>query len=99
MRSQSWLSLLVTVGQLSAPAKAVHCSKPLAGTINGTYVGSHDAIHGVDLFLGVPYAQPPIEFLRFQVPQHLNTSWGGRKKARTLGAQCVGYGVSRSYGQ
>ncbi|KAJ4341940.1 hypothetical protein N0V95_007065 [Ascochyta clinopodiicola] len=43
--------------------------------INSGNIVGH-TVSGVDRFLGIPYAQPPINDLRFRPPQALNTSLG-----------------------
>lgn len=67
---------------------------PSASSLNGTYLGIHNSYYGVDAFLGIPYAQPPLSALRYRAPQPLNSSWTGAKNATKFGDQCVGYGVS-----
>ena len=46
---------------------------------NGTVVGMHSTTYNEDVFLGIPYAQAPVNELRFRVPQSLNTTY--RSKA------------------
>jgi len=65
---------------------------PTVTVSNGTYVGRYLPEYNQDLFLGMPYAQPPIGDLRFTVPQSLNTSWYGTKSAEEYSDECVGYG-------
>ena len=61
---------------------------------NGTLVGKHVASYDQDLFLGVPFAQPPVGPLRFENPQSLNSTFG-TFEATEYSDACVGYGVSR----
>lgn len=67
---------------------------PLVTVLNGTYSGIHNVKYGVDSFLGIPYAQPPVGELRYRVAQPMNASWTGVRTASDYGNQCVGYGVS-----
>ncbi|RYP40375.1 hypothetical protein DL767_001730 [Monosporascus sp. MG133] len=45
-----------------------------------------------DVFLGMPYAQPPIGELRYRWPQPLNASFEGVRKATQYGYSCMQYG-------
>ena len=47
---------------------------PVVETLNAPIVGKIENIGGTDLnfFLGVPYAKPPVDDLRFQLPQALD---------------------------
>ena len=69
------------------------CSTPTANTLNGTYYGYHNSFYNEDYFLGIPFAQPPVNDLRYAAPQSLNSSWTGAKNATQYGYECVGYGV------
>lgn len=71
---------------------------PYASTKNGTYVGRYLPEYKEDLFLGVPYAQPPVGNSRFSIPKSLNESWHGVRDATKFQLECVGYGVRRSPG-
>ena len=44
------------------------------------------------MFLGIPYAQPPLGPLRLTIPQSLNSSFSGTKSATAYFPECVGYG-------
>ena len=65
---------------------------PTATVKNGTYEGKYVASYDQDLFLGIPFAQPPVGELRFQNPQSLNSTFGTRN-ATEYADSCVGYGV------
>ncbi|KAH1289350.1 hypothetical protein KXW98_007752 [Aspergillus fumigatus] len=66
--------------------------KPLVHTLNGSYEGIHLDALKQDIFLGMPYAAPPLGPLRFRHPQPLTESWDGVRNASTYGPQCPGYG-------
>lgn len=70
--------------------------KPLVHTLNGSYEGIHLDALKQDIFLGMPYAAPPLGPLRFRHPQPLTESWDGVRNASTYGPQCPGYGVWQS---
>jgi para-nitrobenzyl esterase len=44
--------------------------------------------HGVDSFLGIPYAAPPVGALRWEPPQ-AHAPWTGVRSATTYGARCT----------
>jgi acetylcholinesterase len=50
---------------------------PVATVRNGCYYGTHSSTYNQDFFLGIPFAQPPLELLRFANPQSLNWTWSG----------------------
>lgn len=81
-------SLFLAVVSLFA-ASAI--SQPLAVTKNGTYQGRYLAGWDQDLFLGIPYAQPPLGDLRFRWPQSINTSFTEIREASSYGASCMQY--------
>jgi carboxylesterase type B len=66
-------------------------SAPAVTVKNGTYIGTYSQEYDQDFFLGVPFAQPPVEDLRFRVPQSLNSTFDFRSAAQYAPA-CVGYG-------
>jgi carboxylesterase type B len=93
-------SIVATAFLYSQLALAViipQCSAPTANTLNGTYYGVHNSFYNEDFFLGIPYAQPPINSLRYRPAQPLNSSWSSPNNATQYGYECVGYGVSFSH--
>ncbi|KAL9088194.1 MAG: hypothetical protein Q9165_006321 [Trypethelium subeluteriae] len=83
--------LLFLLGFISAISAA---SSPSAAVKNGTYVGRHEPNWNQDLFLGIPYAQPPIGDLRFRWPQELNTSFSQPRQATQYGYSCYQYATT-----
>ncbi|KAH8646868.1 lipase [Xylariales sp. PMI_506] len=65
---------------------------PTAATINGTYEGAYLSGWDQDVFLGIPYAQPPLGPLRFKAPQSINTSFTETRTATSYGYSCQQYG-------
>jgi carboxylesterase type B len=65
---------------------------PTANVKNGTYYGIHDSSDNVDMFLGMPFAQPPVGQLRFNLPMSLNSTWKDQRNATQYGYECYGYG-------
>ncbi|CAG7837439.1 unnamed protein product [Allacma fusca] len=58
------------------------------GKIQGRYSTSRDGRKFVE-FLGIPYAKPPVDKLRFELPQ-LPEAWEGIRPANSDGPQCLG---------
>ena len=57
------------------------CASPAANALNGSYAGVRNEFYNQDLFLGIPYAQPPVGNLRFRAPVSLNSTWKGMRDA------------------
>lgn len=55
---------------------------------NGTIEGVYDTRGGIQRFLGVPYAQPPVGALRWKAPQPM-TNWEGVRQANAFGPRSV----------
>lgn len=70
---------------------ATSTAVPLATTKNGTYQGRYLQEWDQDVFLGIPYAQPPLGDLRFRWPQSINSSFAGTRDASDYGHSCMQY--------
>ncbi|KAL3476626.1 Alpha/Beta hydrolase protein [Aspergillus californicus] len=67
---------------------AVQARDPRATVKNGTYVGVHNSHYGLDYFLGVPFAQPPVGNLRLAPPASLNVPFPRTRNATHLQPAC-----------
>ncbi|CEL07886.1 hypothetical protein ASPCAL11040 [Aspergillus calidoustus] len=81
----------------ATPTTQGHIKSPKAHVKNGTYEGIYSAEYHQDFFLGVPFAQPPVDNLRFRLPQSLNSTWKGSKTAKDYSLLCVGYGLDQTF--
>ena len=66
------------------PSMSINDKTPLVDTPAGPIVGTTDRRTGVQRFLGIPYARPPVGNLRWQPPQPL-PPWQKPLKALTFG--------------
>lgn len=69
---------------------------PTATTLNGTYEGAYLPGWNQDVFLGIPYAQPPVGQLRYRWPQSINTSFSETRNATQYGYSCMQFGTTFS---
>ncbi|RAH86654.1 carboxylesterase family protein [Aspergillus japonicus CBS 114.51] len=88
-------SVLATAGLYPSSSSSSSVQHPTAETRNGTYYGIHQSKWHQDYFFGIPYAQPPVDELRFRPPHSLNTSWTGERNATEMGPMCYGYGPTQ----
>lgn len=76
---------LIVLGLASCQQEA---EGPVVKTANGEVQGfMHDSVH---MFYGIPYAQPPVGALRWQLPQPV-VNWTGVRDATTAGPLCFQY--------
>jgi len=78
--------LAIAALALAGPALAQPVVTPVVETAQGKVQGLED--DGVDAFLGLRYAAPPVGPNRFRSPQPL-AKWDGVWDATTLGAPCM----------
>ena len=91
------ISLASAVPHAQVPYRrqtATSYGTPSVTVKNGTLSGVHKSNYGQDYFLGIPFAQPPVEQLRFRNPQSINTTYDGVYEATEYAPECYGYGVS-----
>ncbi|PNS18187.1 Secreted lipase [Sphaceloma murrayae] len=63
--------------------------QPLVTIRNGTLAGTYNSFYHQDLFLGIPFARPPVGYLRFQNPQPAS-GWNSTRQATEYGDNCYG---------
>lgn len=73
---------------------AVTAQSLTATTLNGTYEGRYLSEWDQDVFLGIPYAQPPVGDLRYRWPQSINESFDGVRDATQYGYSCMQYNTA-----
>ena len=81
-----WLSAFGTLWLLTS-------SSPVTSTVTintGSIIGNHLTTPGVLEFLGVPFAAPPVEELRWKPPQPA-AAFRGTKNAAAFGPSCYGF--------
>ena len=91
MKIPSMLALLLTGGLLLASAESgiaaePSASAPTASIRDGVVEGRKE--NGLDAFLGIPFAAPPVGALRWKEPQAV-AAWTGTRKADAYAASCM----------
>lgn len=62
---------------------------PVYATVNsGVLEGDYDNKTGIQTYLGIPYAQPPVGNLRWKAPQPVER-WSGTRIAKTFGPRAI----------
>lgn len=82
-----WLSLTTVVimfASISGRSQTPGLSPVQITLANGVIEGVYDADKNLQLFLGVPYAKPPVGELRWKAPQPLD-HWDGVRPAKSFG--------------
>jgi para-nitrobenzyl esterase len=77
--------LALLLGAVSI-ASADNSGSPRVPTTEGIVAGSTE--DGVNRFLGIPYAKPPIGNLRWQEPSE-PAAWSGVRQATSFGSKCL----------
>jgi para-nitrobenzyl esterase len=86
-RHRSALSTTVVFAMLAATAFAAN-KPPVVKTDTGKVRGKMSPDGQVRIFLGIPYAAPPVSKLRWQPPQPAE-KWHGVREAAAFGHRCV----------
>jgi triacylglycerol lipase len=88
------IPFLLATGTIAASNNTVDNAPndaPVVHLRNGSYYGAYNPTYDQDVFFSMPYAQPPLGDLRFDIPQSLNTTWTGFRNATQWGDACLGY--------
>lgn len=80
------LSVIVAAGAALAAHSAIAASGPRAVTQEGTVEGVYK--NGAAVFLGIPYAEPPVGDLRWEPPKRKD-AWKSILKATAFGPTCA----------
>lgn len=64
---------------------------PRVSFSNGTLEGVHLPAFKEDVFLGVPFAEPPVNNLRLRHPIPYQKAWSGIRNATVRTPSCPGY--------
>ncbi|KAJ3526430.1 hypothetical protein NM208_g11194 [Fusarium decemcellulare] len=90
-----WLIALLTFHNVSGTPLRPDAPLPRVSIRNGTILGTRNQELRQDLFLGIPYAQPPVNSLRFQRPRALDKDFeNGTLSATEYGPFCRGVPLS-----
>ena len=81
-----WLLILAVC---TSVCSSVWAAGPVVETESGLLEGT--ALAGVDRFMGVPYAAPPLGSFRWRAPQPM-APWDGVREAKQPGSACLQIG-------
>ena len=89
MRGSYWKTLLVITvsGAAASPSRSGRCGLAVKTSI-GTFLGTANDSSGVESWLGVPFAQPPVGELRFRAPVAITTPLKEVQDASRFGSAC-----------
>lgn len=80
-----WVQGLIAALVLAVSAPALAQSRPVVTTQEGRLRG--EAADGINIFRGVPYAEPPTGWRRWRPPQQASR-WRGERDATAFGPAC-----------
>jgi para-nitrobenzyl esterase len=85
-RSGYWTAIAALCGIVLAGMVSPAMADPMVRTAAGTIRGK--AVPGLDIFLGIPFAKPPVGDLRWRDPQPVE-AWQGARDATKLSPACM----------
>jgi len=84
----SLMTAFVTLGFLTSSGQTNNFFAVQAKTENGIIEGLYDTQSGLQLYLGIPFAKPPVGDLRWKAPQAPD-KWTGVKETKKFGPRAV----------
>ncbi|XP_013381889.1 acetylcholinesterase-like [Lingula anatina] len=89
---ESWVVIVICTSLAVVTMEGVKCQN-IVYTDNGALQGATETVQGrrVDVFLGIPFAKPPVGDLRFRLPEPAE-NWEGVKDATAFGPACMQIG-------
>lgn len=84
------LAITVAASPYSIP-ESRNSHEPQVTVKNGTFQGLYLPSFDEDIFLGIPFANPPLNNLRLRHPVSYNESWSGIRNATVHSPSCPGY--------
>jgi para-nitrobenzyl esterase len=88
MKTKLTALLFIAAGVILAIAQGNNGFPVQVKIENGTIEGLYDTKSGLQLYLGVPFAKPPVGDLRWKAPQPLDT-WSGIKQTKAFGPRAM----------
>jgi para-nitrobenzyl esterase len=91
LKNSTFYSLLIAIGmlcQFNVMAQTNNYFPVQAKVENGVIEGLYDTNSSLQLYLGVPFAKPPVGNLRWKAPQPLD-NWTGVKETKAFGPRSV----------
>lgn len=87
-------ALLGALLQVVISTPIPQASPPIVQIQNGSIQGDYLPTYNQDVFLGIPFAQPPLGPLRFLPPQTYNSTWDGTKVFNQYSDSCIADGAT-----
>lgn len=84
----SLLLAIIGLGNLTSKAQNNNCFPVQAKIETGIIEGLYDTQTGLQLYLGIPFAKPPVGELRWKAPQNPD-KWSGVKETKRFGPRAV----------
>ncbi|MEZ4896937.1 MAG: carboxylesterase family protein [Saprospiraceae bacterium] len=88
MKNLLFLVFIYLAGSMTLAAQDNNAFAVRVMTDKGMIEGNYDVKTGLQLYLGIPYAQPPVYDLRWKAPQPMNP-WDGVKETKQFGPRAV----------
>jgi para-nitrobenzyl esterase len=84
----SLLLVVLNLGFITSKGQNNNCFPVQTNIQDGTIEGLYDTQTGLQLFLGIPFAKPPVNDLRWKAPQAPD-KWTGVKETKKFGPRAV----------